>query len=913
MDSKTLLDYALFQLTPTRTRCDLVVFSGSKSEKLASGLVEPFISHLKFAKDQIPKGGYSITMRPPSTHAYWFTKATFLRFVRFVSTPEILERFMRLEREISQIESSIQSNDCSNGNSEEGSSPANSESTRKSNDSFKAKCEVEEDNNAAPKENSKIHLQRHLDTRKALLRKEQAMAYARATVAGFEIDQLDDLIQFSNSFGALRLRDACVDFKDLYKQKHTDGQWMDEVAAMKACTPVDLSYLGNQGVILAYDNGGSLDSSDSKESTNSNGVKDENLPASEPSMSAKVQMQMPWQNQVPPYMYNFHGPAQQMPFAGMHPLQYYPAHMQWPQNGTTNGSVRDSHRRSKKKEKSNLKEHNSSEDDEQTESSASDSGTDSDEVRKHEKKHSSRENSHAKKHKKKSSKTVVIRNINYITSKRKNEENDGSSYDSSSAESHLLDEDSIKEQVDDAVAILEKRRNSKGRRNKNRGHQDLDVENESNGYSNTDLNEGMSPKLSEKAKGNKAWDAFQNILMTREASSMNGASDQLPLNFQDEGCGIKNSGDGVSFTISNSAELGSEKVRRDHLTTDDSLLMSKNHEENDTKVSMVNFANGEDMKPSLKKGVSEDVHLLFSHKEPSGGNTLGTLSDFGSESSAIRNSNGEDWFVVNHSGSSETQEAKRIIFDNDSGMSPQKGSSQVESERAAPIDDSFMVQSQSSFDDHYGSQWKTDIGMDADLVAAANAENGDPVASKTKLSTYGASQPDDLCVVLARDPSLDPVEASWQPELDFQIEAYFIQVDKKSSAVEANCPTEEKVPVKGKSTGKKDGLAKTGKDARSKVSPASLSRSRIDALAKSKKMSPPNKLTTQKSKLDREEEMRKRMEELVIERQKRIAERSAAKGSSPAASKKGPAGSKTASSKISPSSKVNTFPVQVKH
>ncbi|XP_055803222.1 COP1-interacting protein 7 [Solanum dulcamara] len=899
MDSKTLLDYALFQLTPTRTRCDLVVFSGGKNEKLASGLVEPFISHLKFAKDQIPKGGYSITMRPPSTHAYWFTKATFQRFVRFVSTPEILERFMRLEREISQIESSIQSNECANSNSEEGSSPANSESTRKSNDSFKAKSEVEEANNAAPKENSKIHLQRHLDTRKALLRKEQAMAYARATVAGFEIDQLDDLIQFANSFGALRLRDACVDFKELYKQKHTDGQWMDEVAAMKACTPVDLSYLGNQGVILAYDNNGSLDSSDSKESTNSNGVKDENLPASDPSMSAKVQMQMPWQNQIPPYMYNFHGPAQQMPFAGMHPLQYYPAHMQWPQNvnGSTNGSVRDSHKRSKKKEKS--KEHDSSEDDEQTESSASDSGTDSDEVRKHEKKHSSRENSHTKKHKRKSSKTVVIRNINYITSNKKNEENDGSSYDSSSAESHLLDEDSIKEQVDDAVAILEKRRNSKGHRNKNRGHQNLDVENESNGYSNTDLNEGMSPKLSEKAKGNKAWDAFQNILMSREDSSMNDESDHLPLNFQDEGYGIKNSG---------------ENVRRDHLTTDDSLLMSKNYEENDTKVSMVDFANGEDMRPSLKKGVSEDVRLLFSHKEPSGGNTLGTPSDFGSESSAIRKSNGEDWFVVNHSGSSEIQEAKRMIFDNDSGMLTQKSSSQVESERAAPIDDSFMVQSRPSFDDHYGSQWKTDIGMDADLVAAANAENGDAVSSKTKLSTSGASQPDDLCVVLARDSSLDPIEASWQPELDFQIEASFIQVDKKSSAVEAKTPPiEENVPVKGKST-TKDGLAKTGKDARSKISPGSLSRSRIDALAKSKKMSPPpNKLTTQKSKLDREEEMRKRMEELVIERQKRIAERSAAKGSSPAASKKGPSGSKTASSKISPSSKVHTFPVQVKH
>lgn len=62
-------------------RCDLVVFSGNKSEKLASGLVEPFIAHLKYAKDQIPKGGYSITLRPPATasDASWFTKATFQR------------------------------------------------------------------------------------------------------------------------------------------------------------------------------------------------------------------------------------------------------------------------------------------------------------------------------------------------------------------------------------------------------------------------------------------------------------------------------------------------------------------------------------------------------------------------------------------------------------------------------------------------------------------------------------------------------------------------------------------------------------------------------------------------------------------------------------------------------------------
>lgn len=55
-------------------RCDLVIFAGKSSEKLASGLLEPFLSHLNSARDQISKGGYSITLQP-SANAPWFTKA----------------------------------------------------------------------------------------------------------------------------------------------------------------------------------------------------------------------------------------------------------------------------------------------------------------------------------------------------------------------------------------------------------------------------------------------------------------------------------------------------------------------------------------------------------------------------------------------------------------------------------------------------------------------------------------------------------------------------------------------------------------------------------------------------------------------------------------------------------------------
>lgn len=52
----------------------------------------------------------------------------------------------------------------------------------------------------------RVCLQRVLETRRAVLCKEQAMAYARALVAGFEPDNIDDLIYFAEAFGASRLR-----------------------------------------------------------------------------------------------------------------------------------------------------------------------------------------------------------------------------------------------------------------------------------------------------------------------------------------------------------------------------------------------------------------------------------------------------------------------------------------------------------------------------------------------------------------------------------------------------------------------------------------------------------------------------------------------------------------------------------
>lgn len=62
---------------------------------------------------------------------------------------------------------------------------------------------------------NRVRLQRVLDNRKAMLCKEQAMAYARALVAGYYPESVDDLICFADAFGASRLRSASIPQNDM--------------------------------------------------------------------------------------------------------------------------------------------------------------------------------------------------------------------------------------------------------------------------------------------------------------------------------------------------------------------------------------------------------------------------------------------------------------------------------------------------------------------------------------------------------------------------------------------------------------------------------------------------------------------------------------------------------------------------
>ncbi|CAI9262996.1 unnamed protein product [Lactuca saligna] len=771
MDPLTHLEYALFQLTPTRTRCDLLIFSGHNKEKLASGLVEPFVSHLKFFKDQISKGGYSITLRPPTTSSFWFTKFTLQRLVRFINSPEVLERFIRIEREILQIENSVHSND---GEEHTGEGSLSSDgSTKKSTDPSKVKAGEAGDD--VQEESSKIQLQRLLETRKAMLRKEQAMAYARALVAGFETENMNDLILFADSFGASRLREACIEFIELCKKKHNDGLWMDELAAMAAYPPSELAYTGTSGILIATESNASTLMND----LNSEQNNPEDNTDQAPSTPANVTMQHPWPNQIPQYMYNFQGPQgprYPYPYPGMPP--YYPPHMSWPTNDDS-GHGRHHRSSSKKKSKPRLSESSEEEEDDSNGDGDSDSVSDSGTVSKHEKS--------TKKNKKKSSKTVVIRNINYITSNRKN--SDGGSDNS--------DED----EVDGVLESLVKHhsKSSKSHEKKKKGA-DLDTES---------------------GKRNENWDAFQNLLLKDD-------------DVQDE-----------HFTIKNDMDMGSENYVKNQPKTginNDSFVVPERSGVNESrKVNPQDFENG----VRLKGRDSSDGDMVISQRygESTDGNT--GFRDLGSESSMIRNKREEDWFVVKNSEGTIVNST----FNDDFGSMKNAFSSET-TKKIVPIDDSFMVQPQTTAP--YESQWRsTDVSM-VEEVAKPDATDGQAVKT-------GFYEPDELYLMVSRDSGVEPpVRSSWTPELDYGAEVQFTKSEPKPAPVETKDQVEESTPVKPKT--------------KKVVKPKPLSRS----LPGDKRLPFVSRPVVHKSKREQEDEIRKRMEEIAIERQKRIAERTAA-------------------------------------
>ncbi|GJW81898.1 hypothetical protein Tco_0145873 [Tanacetum coccineum] len=203
MRSDTPLDYAAFHLSPTRSRCELFVSSGGNTERIASGLVKPFVTHLKVAEEQVVSSALRSIRLQVEGREYvetWFTKGTLERFVRFVSTPEVLELVSTYDAEMSQLDAARMM--YSQGSSDKLSNALGGERL----------------SSATGGDATKRELQRAIDVRLATVKQDLATACARAEAAGFNHETVADLQSFAERFGATRLNQACSKYVSLHNR-----------------------------------------------------------------------------------------------------------------------------------------------------------------------------------------------------------------------------------------------------------------------------------------------------------------------------------------------------------------------------------------------------------------------------------------------------------------------------------------------------------------------------------------------------------------------------------------------------------------------------------------------------------------------------------------------------------------------
>ncbi|KAG4185426.1 hypothetical protein ERO13_A09G229166v2 [Gossypium hirsutum] len=845
MKSSTRLDSVVFQLTPTRTRCDLVISANGKTQKMASGLLNPFLAHLKTAQEQMAKGGYSIILQPdPTIDATWFSKGTVERFVRFVSTPEILERVYSVESEILQIEEAIaiQSNNNigSSAVEENQVKPLESlEGSRATSDSSDEKAIVlyspgplpPEANASSVEGNSKAQLLKVLETRKTVLQKEQSMAFARAVAAGFDIDNMAPLMSFAETFGASRLRDACIKFTELWKRKHETGQWLEIEAAEVMSSQSDFAAMNASGIVLSENNGksGVESSADGK------------VPMDQQTLSHQEYYQAQYPHPMfPPWP--IHSPPGGMPPFQGYPMQGMPYYPNYPGGSPFFQQPYPSAEDPRLNAGKRIQKRHS------MESRDSHSGSDTWEMERaksQENEELDNETSLSPKPRKKSSRSgkkqsgmVVIRNINYITSKREN---------SSGSDSQSHSESEV-DMEDGDIEHKNSQRSSKRKGSRTKSVDEYDREETVHG----------------KETDGGHWQAFQNYLL-RDAEDEERRTDQSMFSTDKEFKGKRRPNrvnEGEYPLVSGGREMGQFEEGN---TTDMHEISASG--------SRMPIASNDQSLIIRRGGHSADDGRFFIDGEMDG--RRGYRRNINDEFIVDRQQNPSDFM----NSPSDPQTFNR--FECSPNSSERRPSNNIN-------DDSYIVSLRSTSATQAGTDDRSAINMDSDFTLSLQKAENIPNRAGSQVNY----ELDDLSLMPERGAEMGSI--GYDPALDYEMQVHAESGTKKNKDVMQGSKKSEKdrkSRLTSDPSDKKKTIGPIRKGKPSKPSPLDEAKVRAERLRT-------YKADLQKLKKEKEEEEIRRLEALKMERQKRIAARG---NSVPAQSSVASQSKKQLPSKLSPS------------
>ncbi|KAL8486664.1 hypothetical protein ACS0TY_023383 [Phlomoides rotata] len=828
MKSKTRLSSAVFQLTPTRTRCDLIIIANDKKEKIASGLLNPFLAHLKTAQDQIAKGGYSILLEPDAgSDAPWFTKSTLERFVRFVSTPEILERVYTIETEILQIDEAIalqSRNDIGQSTVEnlqrkslgghEGDKSVTNANDEKAIILYTPGSRPSEANGSCSQEdNSKVQLLKVLETRKTALQKEQGMAFARAVAAGFDIDHMAPLVSFAECFGAMRLMEACSKFRDLWKRKHETGQWLDIEASETLFTQPDFSPMKASGIAVPTTN-----KQDEPELASEHNVKPGSTNNADNTVSSGQQEyfqgQFPhlvfpsWPMHAPPgaqpvfQAFPVQGMQYYQPYSGNGPFvqpHHYPLEHSPSSFGPHSGHNRQSHDVRDSNDGSETREidRTSSLDDTASETEVS---------------YSKRPRKRVGSSSKKKSGMVVIRNINYITSKEK----------------------------------------KSGSETNSESHSDDDTE---NGYLEDDGKHGIHQSRSSKSGGSQLKSAGKLNFNNDEVSIFGKDTDDRHWQaFQD--CLLKGNDEDAMLAM----DKGVKIKRRANTSCDDLLALHAQDRAEMQDNSMKDIHRMSGSTSSMPRGSGEEV--LFSSVGNGYRGSSGPSDIQFSETNGRRilfRSGHEDFMV----GSQQSQGDFRNTSDPLEVNSFQGANSKKDKDSSPGMADELIVPFRSISLDQYGATDRTAIDIDSEIPTKYQKSGSEGNKSRVNY------EPNDLSLMPERGTDRRSIE--YNPALDYEMQVCAEVSEKREGKGVTNVKGGLKKPDKDKKSTVGPSLKqRTGGPIRkgnpSKMSPLEDARARAEKLRS-------YKADLLKMKKEQEAAEAKRLEALKQQRQKRIAAR----------------------------------------
>ncbi|KAI3459526.1 hypothetical protein Pfo_016189 [Paulownia fortunei] len=840
MKQSTRLSSAVFQLTPTRTRCDLIIIANDKKEKVASGLLSPFLAHLKTAQDQIAKGGYSILLQPETgSDAAWFTKATVERFVRFVSTPEILERVYTIETEILQIEEAIaiqSSNDIGQSIVEnnqrkplgayEGDKSLPNANEEKAIVLYTPGAPPPEANGSCSQEgNSKVQLLKVLETRKTVLQKEQGMAFARAVAAGFDIDHMAPLVSFAECFGAMRLMEACSRFMDLWKIKHETGQWLDIEASEVLSTRSDFSAMNASGIILS-DTPNKHDESNHELASENNGKSGStNNAADNPVPNGQQEY---FQRQFPHLVFPpwpMHAPPGAQPVFQAYPVQGMPYY----QTYTGNGPFLQPHHYPMEQSPSNFGSHSGQK---RQSLDVRDSNTGS-EMREIDRTTlddmaSDAEVSHSRKPRKKAggsnkkqSDVVVIRNINYITSKEKK------SGSETNSDSHSdIDTENVYFEADgNGVIHQNSKRSSKSGGSHLKSVDKLNLNNDEVSVFGKDTDD-------------RHWQAFQDCL----------------LRGSDEDAHADNAG---MFAMEKDVKI----KRHANTASDDPLALCARDrgEIQDNRMRDIRRISGSMSR--RPRGSGDEVSFSSADNDFRGSNDQTDIQFSETNGRKILSRTTHEDFVI---GSQWNQANFRNLLDPLAVNSFEGVTNEIDRGSSHGMaDETLIVPFRSMSLDQVGGTDRTAIDIDSEIPSKYQKLESEGNKSQVNY------EPNDLSLMPER--VTDKRSIGYDLALDYEMQVCAEASEEKGE--------KDVTDVKG-------GLRKSDKDRRSKVTSDSLHKQRTGGpmrKGKSSKMSPLEdararaerlrsyKADLQKLKKEKEEAEVKRLESLKLERQKRIA------------------------------------------